>query len=54
MKSLNIIILLSLAGSALGGGVSTCGSIHDNFVALVQVVETSMNGLINYISGSIP
>ncbi|CAG9797369.1 unnamed protein product [Chironomus riparius] len=53
MKCLNIIVLLSLAGSALGGGDSTCQSIHENFMALVQVVETSMNVIVNYISGII-
>jgi hypothetical protein len=53
MKFLNIFILLAIAGSALGGGTSPCGLIHDNFVALLQVVEESMDAISVYMSGCI-
>lgn len=53
MKFLNILILLGLAGSAFGGGTSTCGQIHNDFVALLQVAESMVQDYLNYATGNL-
>ncbi|CAG9807512.1 unnamed protein product [Chironomus riparius] len=51
MKFLNILILFGVAGSAYSGGLSTCGQIHTDFVALLQVAESMVEDYLNYASG---
>jgi hypothetical protein len=53
MKFLNILILFGITGRALGGGLSTCGQIHSDFVALLHVAESMVQDYLDYASGKV-
>ena len=50
MKVLNCLAFLGLVGVVFGGGESTCGSIVTDFAELLQIAESKIERILNFIT----